>query len=69
MASGGNAPQFKFFFFAQPSGEGPSGLHFLVEMQLNTDTASAALTVKSDVAAERVADFTHLIKTTLRNVQ
>ena len=45
MASGGQVPQFKFFFYAQPLGEGPEGAHFLVELLANTSNKTVSLTV------------------------
>ena len=66
MASGGTAPQFKFFFFAQPAHDKTK--HFLMEMLLNTGTNTAQITIKSDAAPTLVAEFTELVKKTLRSV-
>ena len=59
MASGGQAPNFRFYFHAQPlSGEG----RFLVEAIINTAAGSASVTLKSDAAASHVAPFCDLLK-------
>ncbi|KAJ7530415.1 hypothetical protein O6H91_14G003300 [Diphasiastrum complanatum] len=48
MASGGQVPQFKFFFFAQKVESPPGTGFFLVECLLNTSTASANVKIKAD---------------------
>lgn len=45
IASGGQAPNFKFFFFAQKADE-PST--FLVECIINTSSAKAQIKIKAD---------------------
>ncbi|XP_010254119.1 PREDICTED: beta-adaptin-like protein A isoform X2 [Nelumbo nucifera] len=46
IASGGQAPNFKFFFFAQKAEE-PAGF-FLVECVINTSSSKAQIKVKAD---------------------
>lgn len=46
IASGGQAPNFKFFFFAQRADE-PSSF-FLVECLINASSAKAQLKIKAD---------------------
>jgi len=59
MASGGQAPNFRFYFHAQPSSaEG----RFLVEAIVNTAAGTASVTVKADAAANHVAPFCELLK-------
>ena len=48
MASGGAAPNFKFFFHAQKDGAIASSGVFLVEMMVNTTLATANVKIKSD---------------------
>jgi len=46
IASGGQAPNLKFFFFAQRADEPPA--FFLVECLINTSSAKAQIKVKTD---------------------
>ena len=62
MASGGQPPNFRFYFHAAPAGA--SG-RFMLEMLVNTAAGSASVTVKSDAAADRVPLFTELLKSSL----
>lgn len=48
MASGGSAPNFKFFFHAQRDGAAANSGVFLVEMMVNTALATANVKIKSD---------------------
>lgn len=45
IASGGQSPNFKFFFFAQKAEESSN---FLVECIINTSTAKAQIKIKAD---------------------
>ncbi|CAK7353362.1 unnamed protein product [Dovyalis caffra] len=45
IASGGQSPNFKFFFFAQKAEESSI---FLVECKINTSSAKAQITIKAD---------------------
>lgn len=60
MASGMQAGATKFYLFAQQEGETS---HFLVEMMVQTSSAAATVTVKSD--DRRVADFITTLKKVL----
>lgn len=46
IASGGQAPNFKFFFFAQKADNEPS--NFLVECLINSSTCKAQIKIKAD---------------------
>ncbi|GKA17542.1 beta-adaptin-like protein A [Tanacetum coccineum] len=46
IASGGQAPSFKFFFFAQKADDEPS--NFLVECLINSSTCKAQIKIKAD---------------------
>nr|GEV80855.1 beta-adaptin-like protein A [Tanacetum cinerariifolium] len=46
IASGGQAPSFKFFFFAQKADDQPS--NFLVECLINSSTCKAQMKIKAD---------------------
>lgn len=45
IASGGQSPNFKFFFFAQKAEESSN---FLVECVINTSSAKAQIKIKAD---------------------
>lgn len=51
MASGGKAPTFKFFFYAQAADSPPTSGFFLVELIVNTSTASSQVKIKADDAS------------------
>lgn len=55
IASGGQSPTFKFFFFAQKL-DGPP-LFFLVECIVNTSSAKAQVKIKADDATASEAFF------------
>ncbi|XP_071692522.1 beta-adaptin-like protein A [Rutidosis leptorrhynchoides] len=61
IASGGQAPNFKFFFFAQKSDE-PS--NFLVECIINSSTCKAQIKVKADDQSAS-QDFSALFQSAL----
>nr|ATG71013.1 AP4B [Cupressus duclouxiana] len=64
IASGGQPPNFKFFFFAQKS-EAPSGAgFFLVECLVNTSSSKAHVKVKADEASLS-QDFAALFQSAL----
>lgn len=63
IASGGQTPNFKFFFFAQKQEE-PS--NFLVECIINTATAKAQIKVKADDQSASQA-FSTLFQSALSN--
>ncbi|CAI7830066.1 unnamed protein product [Closterium sp. NIES-54] len=50
MASGGQRPAFRFFFYAQKADAAPGGM-FLVELQVNTSAATASGKVKGAAGA------------------
>ena len=54
MASGGQPPNFRFYFHAQPA-SGSSRI--LVELIVSTSAASIAATLKSDAPGTDVVDF------------
>eukprot|EP00242_Pyramimonas_sp_CCMP2087_P016044 CAMPEP_0198222198 /NCGR_PEP_ID=MMETSP1445-20131203/87032_1 /TAXON_ID=36898 /ORGANISM="Pyramimonas sp., Strain CCMP2087" /LENGTH=308 /DNA_ID=CAMNT_0043900619 /DNA_START=1 /DNA_END=927 /DNA_ORIENTATION=- len=68
MASGGQAPQFKFFLYGQPAGEGPSGAHILVELVVNTAARQATMTLKSDAHQALHGPFIEKVKSILAGV-
>jgi hypothetical protein len=51
MASGGKAPTFKFFFYAQAADSPPTSGFFLVELVVNTSTGSSLAKIKADDAS------------------
>ncbi|KAJ4845857.1 hypothetical protein Tsubulata_044569 [Turnera subulata] len=61
IASGGQSPNFKFFFFAQKAEESSN---FLVECKINTSTAKAQLNIKADDQSKS-QEFTTLFQTAL----
>ncbi|CAK9859595.1 unnamed protein product [Sphagnum jensenii] len=65
MASGGQAPKFKFFFFAQVADSPPSTGFFLVEFVVNTSSGISQAKVKAD-NADLVPAFGDLFVSTLR---
>lgn len=48
IASGGQAPNFKFFFFAQKEADEPSNSNFLVECIINSSMGKAQIKIKAD---------------------
>eukprot|EP00850_Spirogloea_muscicola_P011386 SM000070S21352 [mRNA] locus=s70:581897:587414:+ [translate_table: standard] len=63
MASGGQPPNFKFFFYAQAASLSP-GAYFLVELHMNTSTRTATVKLKADDNSLASA-FTALLKASL----
>lgn len=61
IASGGQSPNFKFFFFAQKESE-PS--NYLAECIINTSSAKAQIKVKADEQSTSQA-FTTIFETAL----
>lgn len=59
IASGGQAPTYKYYFYSQALGPGgsPGGL-FLVEMVVRADLGSASVTIKvQDAARQQLQAF------------
>lgn len=67
MASGGATPHFKLFAYAQPAAGG--GEHLLAELLLNTETATCAVTIKSDAPAPAPDLFAAMLQTVLTEMQ
>ncbi|CAI5470132.1 unnamed protein product [Closterium sp. Yama58-4] len=62
MASGGQRPAFRFFFYAQKADAAPGGM-FLVELQVNTNAGTASGKVKG--AAGAADEFAALFRDAL----
>jgi hypothetical protein len=67
MASGGTAPHFKLFAYAQPA-DG-AGEHLLAELLLNSETATCAVTIKSDAPAPASDRFAAVLQTVLTEMR
>jgi vesicle coat complex subunit len=65
IASGGQAPNFKFFFFAQNSDAPPGAGLFLVECLVNTSSSKAHVKVKADESSSS-QDFAGLFQSALQ---
>eukprot|EP00268_Persea_americana_P022236 TRINITY_DN2212_c0_g1_i1.p1 TRINITY_DN2212_c0_g1~~TRINITY_DN2212_c0_g1_i1.p1 ORF type:complete len:581 (-),score=135.30 TRINITY_DN2212_c0_g1_i1:289-2031(-) len=62
IASGGQAPNFKFFFFAQKADD--TAAFFLVECLINTSSAKAQIKIKADDGSASAA-FSALLRSAL----
>ena len=62
IASGGQPPNFKFFFYAQKAGQSTS--FFLVECLVNSSSAKVHVKVKADDSGS-AGDFSTLFQTAL----
>lgn len=65
MASGGQQPNFRFYFHAQLTNE---DVRLLVEMIVNTAAGTLSMTVKSDASASTVSKFAALLSETVNSL-
>lgn len=65
MASGGQAPNFRFYFHAQLDS---GGNRILVEMMANTASGNVAVTLKSDASKDAVTAYSDLLRQTLTSL-
>lgn len=62
MASGGQPPNFRFYFHAQ---QAAADARFLVEMLVNSAAGTAAVTVKSDAGGQAASSFSQILRSAL----
>ena len=65
MASGGQPPNFRFYFHAQLAS---ASSRILVEMIANTTAGSLAVSLKSDASKDIVTSYSNLLKQTLNSI-